>query len=37
MNQIESFWQRYYELEGLEDIRYTEAFQFGKQQIGLQI
>lgn len=30
MNQIESFWQRYCELEGLEGVRYTEAFQFGE-------
>lgn len=30
MNQIESFWQRYCELEGLEGVRYMEAFQFGE-------
>ena len=30
MNQIESFWQRYCELKGLEGVRYTEAFQFGE-------
>lgn len=30
MNQIESFWQSYCDLEGLDDVRYTEAFQFGE-------
>lgn len=30
MNQIESFWQSYCELKGLEGVRYTEAFQFGE-------
>ena len=29
MNKIEAFWQNYCEIEGLENIRYTEAFQFG--------
>ena len=30
MNNIEAYWQQFCELEGLQHIRYTEAFQFGE-------
>ena len=30
MNNIESFWQHYCDSEGMENIRYKEAFQFGE-------
>ncbi|MCM3721824.1 MULTISPECIES: ASCH domain-containing protein [Solibacillus] len=30
MNQIEAYWQRFCESEGLQNIRYKEAFQFGE-------
>lgn len=30
MNKIEAYWQAFCEREGLENIRYTEAFQFGE-------
>ncbi|MER1956662.1 MAG: ASCH domain-containing protein [Solibacillus sp.] len=30
MNKIETYWQQFCELEGLQDLRYTEAFQFGE-------
>lgn len=30
MNKIEAYWQAFCESEGLEGIRYTEAFQFGE-------
>lgn len=30
MNNIEAFWQHYCDSEGMENIRYKEAFQFGE-------
>lgn len=30
MNQIEAYWQHFCELEGMQNIRYKEAFQFGE-------
>lgn len=30
MNNIEQYWQQFCEIEGLKNIRYTEAFQFGE-------
>ena len=30
MNKIEAYWKHFCELEGLTNIRYTEAFQFGE-------
>ena len=30
MNKIDTYWQQYCEMEGLSNIRYTEAFQFGE-------
>lgn len=30
MNKIEQYWQQFCALEGLQNIRYTEAFQFGE-------
>ena len=30
MNKIETYWQQFCELEGLQNLRYTEAFQFGE-------
>ncbi|MGN7476425.1 ASCH domain-containing protein [Solibacillus silvestris] len=30
MNKNEAYWQKFCELEGLQNIRYTEAFQFGE-------
>lgn len=30
MNKIDTYWQQYCEMEGLSNIRYKEAFQFGE-------
>lgn len=30
MNKIEQYWQQFCALEGLQNIRFTEAFQFGE-------
>ena len=30
MNKIEAYWQHFCEIEGFQNIRYTEAFQFGE-------
>ncbi|MFL0581838.1 ASCH domain-containing protein [Solibacillus silvestris] len=30
MNKIEAYWQHYCDSEGMENIRYKEAFQFGE-------
>ena len=30
MNQIEAYWQHFCESEGMQDIHYKEAFQFGE-------